>query len=109
MWRFMRKYDFLITPTLACPPFALNIRTDTKAPNTTLSKALRKGKYSFTFSADEQSTFTCKLDRAAAAPCTSPTTRKLKPGRHTFTVTATDTAGNPDATPATLTVRVKKP
>ncbi len=23
MWRFMRNYDFLITPTLACPPFGL--------------------------------------------------------------------------------------
>lgn len=23
MWRFMRRYDFLLTPTLACPPFGL--------------------------------------------------------------------------------------
>ena len=23
MWRFMRNYDFLLTPTLACPPFGL--------------------------------------------------------------------------------------
>jgi len=26
MWRFMRRYDILITPTLAVPPFALNIQ-----------------------------------------------------------------------------------
>ena len=25
MWKFMRKYDFLLTPTLAVPPFELNI------------------------------------------------------------------------------------
>ena len=23
MWRFMRGYDLLLTPTLACPPFGL--------------------------------------------------------------------------------------
>ena len=26
MWRFMRKYDLLLTPTLAVPPFALHIQ-----------------------------------------------------------------------------------
>jgi aspartyl-tRNA(Asn)/glutamyl-tRNA(Gln) amidotransferase subunit A len=26
MWRFMRNYDILLTPTLAVPPFALNIQ-----------------------------------------------------------------------------------
>ena len=26
MWRFMRRYDLLLTPTLALPPFALNVQ-----------------------------------------------------------------------------------
>lgn len=26
MWRFMRKYDFLLTPTLACPPFPIHMQ-----------------------------------------------------------------------------------
>ena len=26
MWKFMRKYDLLLTPTLACPPFPVNIQ-----------------------------------------------------------------------------------
>ncbi len=26
MWRFMRNYDFLLTPTLACPPFGLCVQ-----------------------------------------------------------------------------------
>ena len=26
MWKFMRKYDFLLTPTLACPPFPVHMQ-----------------------------------------------------------------------------------
>ena len=26
MWRFMRKYDLLLTPTLACPPFPIHMQ-----------------------------------------------------------------------------------
>lgn len=26
MWRFMRRYDLLLTPTLACPPFAVHVQ-----------------------------------------------------------------------------------
>jgi aspartyl-tRNA(Asn)/glutamyl-tRNA(Gln) amidotransferase subunit A len=26
MWRFMRRYDLLLTPTLAVPPFALHVQ-----------------------------------------------------------------------------------
>jgi hypothetical protein len=52
----------------------------------------------FTFSADESPvTFTCKLDAAAPATCTSPTTLSVGNGPHTFTVFATDPAGNAGA------------
>ncbi len=50
------------------------------------------------------STFQCSLDGGAPAVCTSPTTYPaLAPGTHTFTVTATDAAGNADPNPPAYT------
>lgn len=49
------------------------------------------------------STFQCALDGASAA-CTSPVTYpSVSPGKHLFTVTATDPAGNVDPNPASYT------
>src|SRR5205814_9955385 len=50
----------------------------------------------FSFSSSEaSSSFSCKLDSGAAAACTSPQSYSgLTAGSHTFTVTATDSAGN---------------
>lgn len=65
---------------------------------------------SFEFAASEPATFTCSLDGAAATACTSPTTYDgLALGTHTFSVTATDEAGNTDPTPATATWEVVEP
>jgi hypothetical protein len=48
--------------------------------------------------------FACSLDGAPFSPCTSPKTYSaLTEGSHTFSVRATDAAGNTDATPATRT------
>ena len=50
------------------------------------------------------STFKCTLDNGAPAVCTSPITYPaLGAGKHVFTVTATDPAGNVDPTPAVYT------
>ncbi|MFN8111602.1 MAG: hypothetical protein U0R51_00230 [Solirubrobacterales bacterium] len=69
-------------------------------------KKTAKATYAFT-ATEGGSTFTCRLDAAAPAPCASPLKlTKLKKGRHTFTVFATDAAGNPDATAATDTFKV---
>src|SRR5207245_4370724 len=49
------------------------------------------------------STFSCKLDAREPAPCASPATyTALAEGRHLFTATATDPAGNASA-PASST------
>ena len=54
-------------------------------------------------------TFECKLDNEKLAPCTSPhTTKKLKPGKHSFEVVATDAAGNTDPSPAKASFKAKK-
>ena len=63
---------------------------------------------SFSFRANEPGTFQCSLDGAAFTACTSPFTKKVKPGRHTFAVKARDTAGNLDASPAAYSWKVKK-
>jgi hypothetical protein len=87
---------------------------DTDPPETTITKKpkkkLKKKKATFAFVSDEAgSTFTCKLDKKAAKPCTSPLkVKRLKKGKHTFTVFATDAAGNADPTPAKHKFKVKK-
>jgi hypothetical protein len=87
------------TPTPAAPP-ATSLR------GSRINQAKRKATFRFS---SPGSTFSCKLDRRAAAPCTSPKTyRKLKPGRHVFRVTARDAAGNLDATPAVKRFRIRR-
>jgi hypothetical protein len=78
--------------------------TDTKPPITTLAKGPKKRTHKrtakFQFVSNEPgSTFMCKLDKKAFAPCTAPKTIRVKPGRHTFKVEAVDPAGNVDPTP----------
>lgn len=89
---------------------------DTDPPETTLTKTpkkkvkskKKKKKVTFEFISDEPGTFTCKLDAAPAQSCTSPFSKKVKKGRHTFSVFATDEAGNADPTPAQYSFKVKR-
>jgi RNA polymerase sigma factor (sigma-70 family) len=64
----------------------------------------------FTFSADEAgSTFQCSLDGSAFNGCQSPASyASLSPGQHSFSVRATDQAGNTSA-PATRTWTIAQP
>jgi peptidoglycan/xylan/chitin deacetylase (PgdA/CDA1 family) len=66
---------------------------------------------SFAFTASETgATFQCRLDTASFAACTSPRAyTALAVGQHTFSVRATDAAGNVDATPATRTWTIQAP
>lgn len=74
--------------------------SDITPPKVTITKAPKAKSKSttakFTFKSDEAgSKFQCKLDKGKFASCRSPKTyKKLKPGKHTFQVKATDKAGN---------------
>jgi hypothetical protein len=86
------------------------------APNTVLGfhppkkakTAKAKAKVKFTFSASAAgATFKCKVDKGAFAPCTSPKTYKVKPGKHKFSVEAIS-GGLTDSSPATFSFKVTK-
>ena len=92
---------------------------DTKAPQTTIGTfparlRLKRGKRTVTAklrfrSSEPGSTFACKVDSAPFRRCTSPKVLRLRKGRHTIRVRATDAAGNRDATPAKVIVKVLAP
>jgi hypothetical protein len=88
---------------------------DTTAPDTTISSGpsgnTTATSASFAFTATESgSSFQCKLDSGTWAGCTSPKGySSLAVGAHTFSVKATDGAGNTDASPATRGWTVEAP
>lgn len=89
-------------------------RPDKTPPQTTITQKpkskSKKRKVRFEFiSSEAGSHFQCKFDRARKfTPCTSPWTRKVKPGQHTFAVRAIDAAGNIDPSPASWDFKVNK-
>ncbi|NUR75099.1 MAG: hypothetical protein HOQ28_02280, partial [Thermoleophilia bacterium] len=89
-------------------PAAFTWTVDLTPPNTTITSAPGNpsgSSVSFGFTSSEgSSTFQCKLDSAAFADCSSPKSYTgLANASHTFSVQATDPAGNTDDTPATFT------
>jgi hypothetical protein len=85
---------------------------DTKAPATTIAKHphkkthRRRARFQFT-SNENGSTFECSLDDARFSKCSSPAKVRVKLGKHTFEVRATDAAGNTEAKPASFGWTVK--
>lgn len=103
------------TSTVAARSFSI----DATPPRTALTKHPRKKirttmgskRVRFEFSgADNLPTgplrFKCRVDRGSFASCRSPFIRKVKLGRHRFSVRAVDAAGNLDPTPASYRWRV---
>ena len=110
------SYTFIVRATDAAgnvdpTPASRAFTVDTTPPETTITSG-PTGTTTvtapiFTFGTSEPGTFQCKLDGPGAtlgtpAPCVSGRGYgPLADGTYTFTVTATDLAGNPDPTPAT--------
>jgi 6-phosphogluconolactonase (cycloisomerase 2 family) len=93
-------------------------RVDATGPTVTIVKApkakrrasakRKKVKVRFAFIASEPgSTFTCKVDKRAFKPCSSPKRFKVGRGKHRFVVKATDSLGN-TGNPVRRTFRVVK-
>ena len=105
------RWSWTITSDDETPP------TDTTDPETTNTSGPDNGTMTpdpnpvFTFSSTEEgSTFACALDGAQPTACTSAfTATGLSDGAHTFSVTATDAAGNADDTPAEWSFSVLAP
>jgi lipopolysaccharide export system protein LptC len=92
---------------------------DSAQPNSTIARVVvksRRRKATVTFSGTDAASspseldFECKLDGGPFAACDSPQTyRKLKLGRHTVKVRATDEAGNLETSVTTRSFRVRRP
>lgn len=101
----VRAYDSSAQPD---PTPATRAFTVDTTPNTTITSGpfgpTNDATPTFTFSSSEAgSTFSCRVDADAYAPCTSPYTLPAQlDGPHTFFVRATDSDGTPhtDASPA---------
>ena len=97
--------DGIVDPT----PASFTWTIDTSAPNTTITaqptNPSNNANPSFSFTSSQQgSTFECALDGSAFTSCTSPDALSgLADGSHTFSVRATDPAGNVDPTAAAYT------
>ncbi|MDD5251574.1 MAG: hypothetical protein PHT12_02980 [Patescibacteria group bacterium] len=85
---------------------SVSVTLDTVAPDTTIGSGpaatTTETSAAFAFAATEEgSAFSCSLDGAAAEPCASPKEYSgLALGAHSFSVYASDPAGNADQTPA---------
>lgn len=92
----------------ANPP-TITWTVDTTPPNVTITNLsslptlTNSTSISVQFSSSEAVTFSCSLDGATAAACTSPVTYSgLAEGTHTFSVSDVDPAGNVSTNPATF-------
>ena len=102
---------------LDASPASRTFKLDATAPDAQIDQGpkkkvktkKKKAKVKFEFSsADPTASFECSLDGAGFEPCTSPDVEKVKKGKHTFDVRATDQLGNVDQSPAEQAFKVKR-
>ena len=98
-------------------PSSRSFTVDTRSPQTKIGKHPKQivrtkkatTKVIFTFTSSEKSPrFSCKLDKKKWQSYSSRATYKVKRGKHTLLVRATDRAGNTDSTPAKWAWKVKR-
>jgi hypothetical protein len=102
------------TPPPPPPPVDTTAPTTTISSGTSGSSTATSASFSFTGSDDTTAagslTFACSIDGGSYSSCTSPKAyNSLAVGDHTFSVRATDAAGNTDASPATGSWTVTAP
>ncbi|MBJ7359115.1 FG-GAP repeat protein [Nocardioides sp.] len=103
------------TVDLPTPPPLPPTPGDSTAPQTTITSAppkkvftaKKKAKVRLAFVASESATFLCKVDAKSYTSCRSPFQVRLTLGKHTILVVSVDAAGNRDATPARVVVKIK--
>ena len=101
------------TPDPPPPPPPPDPPVDPPAPDVAITggptRSTKDRTPTFTFaSSDGGASFRCSVDGKAATPCSSPNTlKKLKYGKHTFSVTAVS-AANKQSAPATRSFKVKR-
>ncbi len=106
-WRGIDTTPASRTFTIDSTPPDTAIATHPK-PKVRLHRHHKRVEASFEFSSSEAgSSFACRIDAEPLDACASPVAYKLKKGEHTFSVLATDRAGNPDPTAATFELKVK--
>ena len=101
--------------TQDCAPADASRATDCSPPDVAITAGpkdkTKKKRATFEFSGTDTRAvagFECSLDGGAYVACGSPLTVKVKKGRHTLSVRASDDAGNVDPTPATRNWKVKR-
>ena len=89
-------------------PWSETSASDTTAPDTTMATlSTDEADWTVTVDADEPAAFECSLDGARFEPCASSATFSgLGSGWHTLEARATDAAGNTDASPAEVSVKL---
>jgi RNA polymerase sigma factor (sigma-70 family) len=104
-------------PATTAPPTSPPTTTEPPADRTPPSATITSGPptsttetgATFSFTAGEPASFTCGLDGSGFSPCSSPKGYQgLATGQHTFTVRATDAAGNTGA-PASYSWTITPP
>jgi Ca2+-binding RTX toxin-like protein len=110
--------DFPVPPPpptpvpVARPPARDRISPRTRIlarPRAILTTRKARARAVFRFASNERgSSFRCRLDRKPYRVCASPRIYLLTPGRHSVRIFAVDRAGNPDRTPALLSLRVRR-
>lgn len=94
-------------PTPATRSFTVDLTAPTAAISSGPTGLTADSTPSFTFSSDPDATFQCAIDAGAFAACSSPfTPTSLSDGAHTFSVRATDEAGNAQASATTRSFTV---